>query len=125
MLPSTQMVERRNVLGEADAAELARIRRILCLPADAVRKAQKDTSGKVGGSSRGGGGPGIMFLEFGLWPQVGCPPCWSAFSWWGSLSVHCSAPPLVSYQPTTQLTTSNQLPTNQLTNHPGPGGGHQ
>lgn len=37
----------KRVLSEADAGELARIRRILCLSGEVIRKAQRETTGKV------------------------------------------------------------------------------
>uniref|UniRef100_A0A7S0S6E9 Uncharacterized protein n=1 Tax=Chlamydomonas leiostraca TaxID=1034604 RepID=A0A7S0S6E9_9CHLO len=43
---NTLLMEKKT-LSDTDGTELARIRRILCLPADAVKKAQKDTVGKV------------------------------------------------------------------------------
>jgi hypothetical protein len=68
-------VDGKTTLSESDHQELARIRRILCLPNEVARQAQKDTAGRVleeaircvkgcvGGQGLGGGSSGQLFQE--------------------------------------------------------------
>lgn len=66
--------EKGRALTDTDVSDLARIRRILCLPADAVSKAQMETSGKMleeairwgaGGATAQRDGTGGLQLQLG------------------------------------------------------------